>query len=94
MNFLEYFSETIVNSSVEGEFLRYGLLGAVTLIAFAVIIYQERRNTKKDEKIESLLTKLADNATQVNDGLKEPLSKQAELSQRIYDVLLSGKRSQ
>lgn len=72
--------------------LEYGLPGVIILVLGSVVLYQERSRQKVQDKLEGIQEQRLNEAKETRDKLTEPLDKVADLSQRMYDLLLTSKR--
>lgn len=72
--------------------LNQGVLGVVIIGLVGFAIFLLKQNIKKDDRIGELQQMRVDDAKEITTKLKEPLAEQADLSRRIYEILLTGGR--
>lgn len=81
---------------MEAVLLQYGLPGVCILALGIALVHQDRtyRSELKEErqKYERVQDQRLTEAKETRDKLSEPLEKVTDLSQRIYELLLTGKR--
>ena len=85
-----YFADTLTDALSNS-----GLPGVSILIIVGLVtalIYFVRQNDSKQKKIDELQETRIQELKEVNDRLAGPMKEQTELSNKIYDVLLSSKR--
>lgn len=71
---------------------QYGLAGLVIATLAGVVVFLYRGTVNLQNRIESIQESRLQDARETRDKLTEPLQKQALMSEKIYDVLLNGKR--
>lgn len=75
------------------EILRqYGLPGLVIFTLAGVVVFLYRGTVSLQNRIDAIQESRLQDARETRDKLTEPLQKQALMSEKIYDVLLNGKR--
>lgn len=72
----------------------YGLPGVIIFVLGGVVLYQNKKYDKLQDKYDALQEKRYIESQADKEKLSEPLKEQTKLSERIYDLLVSGSRGQ
>ena len=70
----------------------YGLAGLVIAVLASVVVFLYRDSKALQRKYDAMQELRLQDARETRDKLMEPLENQARMSEKIYDLLLNGKR--